>query len=201
MPPWMAVPPISFTGCFAPEREVYAIGFTLTALAGFVSLRQLKALTEIDGSGFAGEFSLFSLSLALVGMLVQAWVPLQHDIFDALQDLTDISIQTIVHLVFATVFFIASLLHGVAVVFGRARNNPLGLNFRTKAVLLVLAFTFLCVISQILEGLDALHSYELFEVESLCQRAGVICILLFLADFSRDISKLHRDSQGLLTAQ
>jgi hypothetical protein len=143
LPPWMAVPPISFTGCFAPEREVYAIGFTLTACCAFVALRQMKALIEIDGSGIAGEFGLFSLYLAITGMLVQAWIPLQHDIFDALDDLSDISVQTIVHLVFASVFFIAALMHGCAAVFARARANPLDLNTRAKITLLIIVPIFI----------------------------------------------------------
>jgi len=149
--------------------------------------------------------------LAMVGMLIQAWIPLQHDIFDVLQDLndvsskiqhlTDVSVQTIIHLSFACVFFIASLMHGSALVMGRARSNPLGLHTKAKIAYLIGAFFFLCILSQVMGELDVLHSYKLFDIASVCQRIGVICILLFLADYSRDISKIYRDSQSPLAPQ
>ena len=185
LPSDMWCPPISLTGFLYPERAVYIAGFTLTFFLGVASLKQLRLLFAAEAPESALlKFAVRVLFIALLGMLGQALVPFQKNTFTA-RFPQDLETTTIVHLVFAAVFFYGAQIHAIAVLIARLQyKNRLNLPVKFKAASLAGNIFCLYFMNSVLP--DSVNS------EGISQRLGVFCILGFFADYTRDFNKISR---------
>ena len=184
LPTGMWCPPISLTGFLYPERGIYITGFTATFAVGMAALKQLRTLftAEAGESSRLHKFSLRVLFVAFIGMLGQALVPFQSDTFTS-EFPANIKPQTIVHLIFAAVFFYGAQIHAIAILFARTFNgNRLKLPVKCKTLFLAGNIFCLYFLNSLLS--DSVNS------EGVSQRLGVLCILAFFADYSRDLRKI-----------
>ena len=186
LPSSLWCPPISLTGFLYPERAMYVIGFSVTFFIGNSAVTQLHWLSPPSR---LHAFATRVLYVALVGMLGQAIVPFQTDTFSA-EFPRDLKLQTIVHLLFAAVFFYGSQIHAILVLSVRMqRGNPLKLPWKLKTFYLFGNIICLYFLNSILPD----SNYR----EGLSQRLGVLFILAFFADYSRDLRKISSSSYSI----
>jgi hypothetical protein len=192
LPDWMTIPPISLTGFLAPERFVYAAGFTLTFVAGLVTARQVRVINSLyTRRSSVSNIALKILHVALICMLIQGIVPFQENALDVLiMNESTLTAQTVIHLIAAGIFFLGCQMHGVLIVADRLVNNRARLPFKFKSVLLLGSIYFL----NSKEGTNGDPRAD-FNAAGLAQRLGVLCILLFYADYARDVKAVVRSSR------
>jgi hypothetical protein len=189
MPPGFYIPQISFTGFLWPERLVYIIGFTATYIAGLVASRHFMAIVAIEGLGLLGLFSYITLLISMTGMVIQAWVPFQSNTFtELLPGKSDIEETTVFHLAAAGVFFFGSIAHATMFLIARIFfGKSLGLPIKVKLTFLTAAIVSLFVLPWFFNFADSVTETN---VMGACQRAGVLFILAYFNDYSRDIVQL-----------
>ena len=117
MPEDIAYPVISLTGCQTPERYAYHLGFSITAWYMYVGIRHVETyIVPIvsDPLRKKARNAVLAAYVAIVGVFGQGWITLQADAVDALiLHKGAMRIQSVIHQLFAAMFFIGSFGHCV----------------------------------------------------------------------------------------
>ena len=191
LPTWMVSPPISLTGFLWPERGLYSFGFTLTFFFGLIATRQMKAVVHVSNGGSLSVLACNLLIVALVGMLIQGLVPFQEDTIEMLLPGKSFpAVQTLIHLIGAAIFFLIAQLHGLLILVDRLMVNPSKLPVKVKSICLIGSVISL----QLMDAKNDGDPHAAFNVAGFYQRLGVLFILIFFADYSRDVYIIQSQS-------
>jgi len=115
LPPWLVAPQISFLGCTGPERIVFQVGFGLTAvlLAANIATYVRAALPRFEQRLHTELKVAAGLAFAAaIGLGILGVVPLQRDCVALLEGRAPLLTESIVHQGAASLFFLASWVHG-----------------------------------------------------------------------------------------
>ncbi|CEL95344.1 unnamed protein product [Vitrella brassicaformis CCMP3155] len=191
VPLW--APTISLTGNHPPERFIYAVGFSATALvmvpctlmACHLQVRLRAKWTRIV---LSGGF----LLVATAGLFIQGVIPLQPDILmlmygDRMDKVTALSL---VHLASAGVFFVCAFIHGALVTLLLMQHKSPLIRMPSRLLKLgcVLVFLVSIVISPALPHASAI---ERLNASGASQRLCVLCIIVFLSSYTLDMVQLR----------
>lgn len=114
LPVGLRLPFISLNGVQNPEYILYSIGFSTTGLCIFSSAyfarNNVFPIVEDSLKCYASA-SFWSATVAGLGLLLQAIVPLQSDILDVIDGTSSLQMQSILHQSGALVLFLAGYVH------------------------------------------------------------------------------------------
>jgi hypothetical protein len=147
LPVGLRLPFISLNGVQNPEYILYSIGFSTTGLCILSSAcfarNNFFPLVENSLQCYA-RTSFWSATMAGLGLLLQAVVPLQSDILAVIDGTSSLRMQSIVHQSGALILFLAGYVHCVSTDILLWKTRTLPNNFKSrwcKTVLTVLAIS------------------------------------------------------------
>jgi hypothetical protein len=147
IPAGLSVPFISLNGVQYPEYVLYSTGFTATGICIFSSARFARKhffpTIESNLQKYA-SVSFWSASIASVGLLIQAIIPLQRDIQDVIAGTSPLRTQSIIHQTAALILFLAGYVHCIStdILVWKTRSLPNNAGSRWfKTVLTFLAIS------------------------------------------------------------
>lgn len=202
IPSWMKFPPLSLIGFGNPERVVFAIGSTASAVVVFVGLLLYHMLVRVlivrddRASRLAGHANVFAFAAATVSCVaaaIQGNVSLQPDIMHALLGHEAFTPETFVHQAAASVAWIAMTVHAATNLLVSVRCRQLtairrSYWFRAKAALLAVSlismFASVLVEPSFPADPDTVMAYFVFS--GACQWVSVVSALLIFLCYAAD---------------
>jgi hypothetical protein len=118
--PDMITPPISLLGCQSPEHRTYQIGFAITGLIFFVSVKTWKDIffpEFLKVTPTSCRLVLFGGFLFSIGCFGQGIVTLDDDFMFRVQSKQPLSYQSLLHQWFAMSFFLGAAIHCYSTIF------------------------------------------------------------------------------------
>ena len=141
LPVGLRLPFISLNGVQNPEYILYSIGFSTTGLCIFSSAcfarKHFFPIVENSLQGYV-RTSFWSATIAGLGLLLQAVVPLQSDILHVIDGTKPLRMQSVVHQAGALVLFSAGYVHCVSTDILMWKSKTLPNNSKSRWCKLVL---------------------------------------------------------------
>ena len=211
-PSWLWAPVISLLGCLQPERFIYQIGFTLTALSTFLFRITFSngLLSVLPYNGFSTSISILKSSIIFcaLGVLGQGLITLSPELVTILVDDDNVDnyvpdTRSILHQLAALVFFVEGLVHGIVSVRLYFKLNhtetmrPLWISKWFKLVLLCICLSRIAIsavdhpVSTNNEG----KTHDALNQAGLAQWTVVFTYLVFFSSYSVDYYIIIRQRQ------
>ncbi|EKX55260.1 hypothetical protein GUITHDRAFT_149743 [Guillardia theta CCMP2712] len=201
IPEGMWLPFISLNGALAPERWLYLAGFWLTSIGICVSAKYAKDTflwrAESHLQCLAKISYYFSL-IAAMGLIVQATIPLQSNIFDVIKREAELRAQSMIHQTGALVLFLAGYAHCITMDILLFRSHALPSSTFSKRLKLVLTFLmlapfFLAFIPHPASSVGPKKTVEEISYGAVGQWTCVGALLLYFASYHLEFCGTHSD--------
>jgi len=208
-PSWLWAPVISFLGCLNPERTIYQIGFTVTALSTFLFYFTFSnGLLSVLPRGFSRSISTLKSTIIFcgLGVLGQGLITLSPELATILVQEDGIEsfepdIQSIVHQLSALLFFAAGLVHGIVSVrlYFKLRATetmkPLWISRWCKVLLLFIALSRIAIsaMDHPVSTNNAGKTHDMLNQAGVAQWTVVFTYLAFFSSYSLDYYLIIRD--------
>jgi hypothetical protein len=144
LPVGLRLPFISLNGVQNPEYILYSLGFSTTGLCIFSSAcfarNNFFPIVEDSLQRYA-RTSFWSATIAGLGLLLQAVVPLQSDILNVVDGTSSLRMQSVVHQTGALVLFLAGYVHCVSTDILLWKSKTLPNNCKSRWCKLILTVT------------------------------------------------------------
>ena len=118
--PDMITPPISLLGCQSPEHRIYQIGFSITGMLLYLSVKAWKDIffpEFLKVAPTSCRLVLFGGVLSSIGCLGQGIVTLDEDFMFRVRTKQPMSNQSLLHQWFAMTFFLGAAIHCYSTIF------------------------------------------------------------------------------------
>ena len=209
-PSWLWAPVISLLGCLEPERLIYQIGFTITALSTLL-FRVTFAnglISVLPYHGFSKSISTLkhTIIICAVGVLGQGLITLSPDLVFILVEENDIDhfvpdTQSIIHQLAALLFFGGGLVHGIVSVrlYWNLRNaetmKPLWISRWFKMTLLAICLSriVLSAVDHPVSTNNVGKTHETLNAAGIAQWTVVFTYLAFFSSYSVDYYVIIRE--------
>jgi hypothetical protein len=198
VPDWWYFAPFSVTAANSPQKLIYAIGMSVVVILFSLTMYIVFAiyLDRADqGQKCLLKFCIGLVVLASIGCVVQAWVSLQPDIIDYMQQKTHTyTTESFVHTLAAGVFFgFATLVLTIfALLIGYSSENGLQRVTRKSSRVMKYIFTILMILSVVAgfvlhPAVAESYTHDTYNSGGALQWTCVFSLILYILTFSMDI--------------